>query len=893
MSEKLEKVEGRALWGPGMPRREVLEASKASARSEEWDLLQERREEFGMPLLTREELREWSRRQDEEVREHALSRLAPTWKNLPAALLDEVGIDYSGCPIVDGEIQPPPQGRALTVPYLDEHGDLYVQPAYTRKDGREFPAIRAVRRYVRDENGGCELRWPFGYKAKEGPPYTPFRQTPLHERAGRALLVCEGESDTLAAGLAAREEDMNVDVIGVPGASVLPDRLVEYCRGYGCVYQGGDGDQAGRDLNAKITQALRAAGLETRAVPITEGEDIRSLLDSGVCLSHLFDDADELAASGEAPDAQTSLGTAAPPSRPPSSPSAPHVPSHRLDAQRIAEALGDATRLSDGSCMAHCPAHDDNRPSLHLTDSGDKLLVHCHAGCSQEEVIDALRELGLWGSDPGWRQAATGTEAGSPAAALPATPEERFAAHVRPVVDTDPERLPALLESDCGTVTIIYAGKTHIIHGKPGTGKTWDALLAAIRAGRVLWCDFDDKPATLAKRAELLRADNILDPERTKYVGLSLFEDPVAIIGAQNWIAESDPDSGPEMNLVILDSAERAGCLGDVADVAKWFEEFVKPWEDVGVTVIIIDHVPKSDENPTRGPIGSQFKLARIDGASILVEGTPWTKDEPGRIDLIVHKDRAGDMPAAGNRLATIIGDYDENGAFRVSIVAPGDKPGFDELGFDELEHRVLQSVHDHGGFDSNKALTTNTKGRDSDITEAADKLVERGLLERIKQGRGKGTQWRLADAGKEHLQKGLPSSAGVCPPSGRPAEHETAGSAQGPTAPEGAGAGQSTDGCLSENPAEPPGSAGPSADPEQGPDTPRLALLHAVADCEAPGMARTVEELAELAGQDPGQVAAYLEPNPGEWKRDVDSAGTVRYILGITEEELRDITGR
>jgi hypothetical protein len=49
--------------------------------------------------------------------------------------------------------------------------------------------------------------------------------------------------------------------------------------------------------------------------------------------------------------------------------------------------------------MARCPAHDDRVPSLSINAAGDgKILVHCHAGCSQRAVIDVLRGRGLWNS---------------------------------------------------------------------------------------------------------------------------------------------------------------------------------------------------------------------------------------------------------------------------------------------------------------------------------------------------------------------------------------------------------------------------------------------------------------------------------------------------------------
>jgi hypothetical protein len=67
----------------------------------------------------------------------------------------------------------------------------------------------------------------------------------------------------------------------------------------------------------------------------------------------------------------------------------------RLLAAEIGPALGG--RKSSRGWIACCPAHDDRRPSLSICDGDDgKLLVHCHAGCGQEDVIAALRARGLW-----------------------------------------------------------------------------------------------------------------------------------------------------------------------------------------------------------------------------------------------------------------------------------------------------------------------------------------------------------------------------------------------------------------------------------------------------------------------------------------------------------------
>jgi hypothetical protein len=40
--------------------------------------------------------------------------------------------------------------------------------------------------------------------------------------------------------------------------------------------------------------------------------------------------------------------------------------------------------------IACCPAHGDSNPSLSISESGGKILVHCHAGCSAQAVVDAM-----------------------------------------------------------------------------------------------------------------------------------------------------------------------------------------------------------------------------------------------------------------------------------------------------------------------------------------------------------------------------------------------------------------------------------------------------------------------------------------------------------------------
>ncbi|MFZ5690218.1 MAG: DUF7146 domain-containing protein [Pseudomonadota bacterium] len=69
-----------------------------------------------------------------------------------------------------------------------------------------------------------------------------------------------------------------------------------------------------------------------------------------------------------------------------------------MTAETIAKALGG--RKAGAAWMVRCPAHDDRKPSLSIADARDgKVLVRCHAGCDQSEVIAALRARGVWEAD--------------------------------------------------------------------------------------------------------------------------------------------------------------------------------------------------------------------------------------------------------------------------------------------------------------------------------------------------------------------------------------------------------------------------------------------------------------------------------------------------------------
>ncbi len=78
----------------------------------------------------------------------------------------------------------------------------------------------------------------------------------------------------------------------------------------------------------------------------------------------------------------------------------PQISTAEQIARGVAAAKGGAVRRTGTGYECRCPAHDDHDPSLSVSDGQSGPLVHCHAGCSQESVISALRDMGLWHARP-------------------------------------------------------------------------------------------------------------------------------------------------------------------------------------------------------------------------------------------------------------------------------------------------------------------------------------------------------------------------------------------------------------------------------------------------------------------------------------------------------------
>ena len=178
-----------------------------------------------------------------------------------------------------------------------------------------------------------------------------------------------------------------------------------------------------------------------------------------------------------------------------------------------------------------------------------------------------------------------------------ALPEgEPLAAFEMPMDGSAADVPTALLERKDGAA-LLYEGKLNFLFGTPGTGKSWVAMFtiqeALLRDRRVIYWDHEDSPGTARNRAALLGLDlsEYWREGRFKYLRPGPEDSDLAMAEALAWIGGGD---GP--NLLVIDSAESAGCPSDGSDVKPWLDKFILPFRNVGATVIALDHVPKRTE---------------------------------------------------------------------------------------------------------------------------------------------------------------------------------------------------------------------------------------------------------------------------------------------------------
>ena len=330
---------------------------------------------------------------------------------------------------------------------------------------------------------------------------------------------------------------------------------------------------------------------------------------------------------------------------------------------------------------------------------------------------------------------------------------------------------PALLTAADGS-SVIPSGRSVLLFGWYGGGKTWIAALAALEVARagshVAWIDAEMSVESVAGR---LRALGVTDGEWLgRHVGywnagrLGASEAQAAAIA---WLEER----GPRRALVVVDSVSGlGGALNDAAEWREWHQAVSAPVTDRGWTPLLLDHMAKTrdrDTTPRSTARGSGDKMATVDVA-IEVEGAPWNAVRQGTVTLRVAKDRHGDLPAAaGEVLATVRGEPLEGR--QLALTVETEQRGATEN--DRLRAAVLEAVCEAGEIPSNtelrRAVREQLRGvRNADIDLVADDLDRGGQIRIRRGGAGRATTYAItsrgaAEAASPDLARPRPTSTG------------------------------------------------------------------------------------------------------------------------------------
>lgn len=296
---------------------------------------------------------------------------------------------------------------------------------------------------------------------------------------------------------------------------------------------------------------------------------------------------------------------------------------------RLLAVLPDAEVMRDGNWQATCPAHADHDPSLVLTASDNRVLVHCRAGCPAGDVMGAL---GLSLSDLWARE---------PLPQKPA-PEELLKRRLGAASDSlgTRFRLTELMGAELGSVRWAVPGMVPdgltLLAGPPKLGKSWLVLDLAIQVaaggrfldsdveqGDALYLALEDNPRRLQGRARMLLA-GAAAPERLELWTRAGKLSNGLIPDIEAWLDEqADP------RLVIIDTLGRVQDNGTLDSKDGGYADAVEALaglQDVaaarGVAVVVITHTKKGGWSATGDPLeavlGSQGYAGTADSILVL-----------------------------------------------------------------------------------------------------------------------------------------------------------------------------------------------------------------------------------------------------------------------------------
>lgn len=287
---------------------------------------------------------------------------------------------------------------------------------------------------------------------------------------------------------------------------------------------------------------------------------------------------------------------------------------------------------------------------------------------------------------------------------------------------------------------LFYAERINALYGESGSGKSWVAMALCaeeINAGNhVAYFDLEDHAGSMAHRMLSLgvSADDLI--ERFHYVSPT---GPWGSHAADYWVQQIQQ---LQITACVVDSTGEALSVDGKnpdkdPEVAEWFRKMPRKIARAGACVVLIDHVPKSDEASKRFAIGSQRKLAAVDGAAYRVDvRVAPAKGVEGFLGLSVAKDRHGNYQH-GSKVADVAIN-DDNGKVVVTIKPPD--AGLPTVLMTRISHYLMEQ-----GSSSARQIESGIDGSTKAKRFALNQLVDLGYVDRFtRTGKGGGFEFRF-----------------------------------------------------------------------------------------------------------------------------------------------------
>lgn len=297
--------------------------------------------------------------------------------------------------------------------------------------------------------------------------------------------------------------------------------------------------------------------------------------------------------------------------------------------------------------------------------------------------------------------------------------------------------------------SMIYPERINALNGEPGGGKTWVALKAcaeAIAAAvHVIFIDLEDHAASTIAR---MRALGSTDEDLAAFFHYVKPDRPMGP-EAMEYLERKVVELGVE--LIVIDSVGELMSLQGVKPndddaVAALYRAIPKRLAKLGPAVLLIDHVPKRNEDTPLFAIGSQRKKAAIDGASFMVSTVKaFAAGTDGMLKLVTAKDRLGNFVSGSAAALVNVSTADDGAQVVLDVAEPETAPDTGEMLqtanmrklSDWLERQPARSAH-RAAIDAAKVVSLKH------VTTVLRQLEAAGCVSADDQGTGKPTFYRL-----------------------------------------------------------------------------------------------------------------------------------------------------